>query len=121
MNSMIIGLYGRQGPVSTRHIRAGLGISQERLARACGVSSRTVERWEKNDELPSSSERLLCLEKLQQITELGETVFGKEAFLQFMKLPQPIFDGLTPWEVVERGESDRLLSVLAAEYEGIGF
>ena len=53
--------------------------------------------------------------------DLGETVFGKETFLRFMKLPHPIFDGRTPWEVIERGEAERVLGVLAAEYEGLGF
>ena len=108
-------------PFSTRRIRGELGVSQERLARACNVSSRTVERWEKNDTLPSSSEEIRCLERLDQIAELGETVFGKETFLRFMKLPHPIFDGRTPWEVIERGEAERVLGVLAAEYEGLGF
>lgn len=112
---------GRPQSFSTRQIRAGLGVSQERLARACNVSSRTVERWERNGELPASSERIQCLEKLNQITELGEATFGKTAFLKFMKLPHPIFNGLTPWEVIERGEADRVLGVLAAEHEGLGF
>ena len=112
---------GRNQAISTRRIRGELGVSQERLARACNVSSRTVERWEKNDTLPSSNEEIRCLERLAQIAELGETVFGKETFLRFMKLPHPIFDGRTPWEVIERGEADRVLSVLAAEYEGLGF
>ncbi|HEX5415702.1 MAG TPA: helix-turn-helix domain-containing protein [Chloroflexota bacterium] len=107
--------------VSTRQVRAGLGVSQERLARACHVSARTVERWEKNEELPSSREKLRCLDTLNQIGDLGEAVFGREAFLRFMKLPQPIFQGLTPWEVIERGEADQVLRVLAAEHEGLGF
>jgi len=116
-----ISLARRPHLVSTRQVRAGLGVSQERLARACHVSVRTVERWEKNEELPSSDEKLRCLDTLNQIGELGEAVFGREVFLRFMKLPHPIFDGLTPWEMIERGEADRVLSALAAEHEGLGF
>lgn len=120
MRATLLLARGRPG-FSIRQIRTRLGVSQERLARACNVSARTVERWEKNDELPSSSEGILCLEKLDQLTDLGETVFGKEAFRQFMKLPQPIFNGHTPWEMIEHGEVDRVLGVLASEYEGLGF
>lgn len=107
--------------VSTCQVRAGLGVSQERLARACHVSARTVERWEKSEGLPSSGEKLRCLDTLNQIGELGEAVFGREAFLRFMEHPHPVFDGLTPWDLIERGEADRVLSALAAEHEGLGF
>jgi DNA-binding XRE family transcriptional regulator len=107
--------------LSTRQVRSRLGISQERLARVLDVSSRTIERWEKRDEIPSNKKAIERLGKLSQIAELGEIDFGRDAFQRFMKLPQPIFDGLTTWEMIERGEADRVLSVLSAEYEGIGF
>jgi DNA-binding transcriptional regulator YiaG len=43
-----------------RSLRRKLGWSQERLARALGVSFSTVSRWERGDGAPSPmAERLL--------------------------------------------------------------
>jgi DNA-binding transcriptional regulator YiaG len=106
---------------SIRQVRERLGVSQERLARALDVTSRTVERWEKIGELPSSPAGIRRLETLAAVAQLGEIVFGTEAFRRFLGLPHPIFGNRTPWELIERGDVEHVYGVLAAEHEGLGF
>jgi transcriptional regulator with XRE-family HTH domain len=117
--ALLVPGYDRE--LSTRQVRERLGVSQERLAHVLSVTSRTVERWEKIDELPSTPDRIRRLKTLAAIAELGEIVFGKEAFRRFLKLPQPVFGARTPWETIERGDAEHVYGVLAAEYEGLGF
>jgi hypothetical protein len=38
-----------------------------------------------------------------------------------MSAPLAEFDGLTPLQLIERGEADRVLAALAADYEGAGY
>jgi len=45
-------------PLSIAAIRKDLGISRERMARLLDVSSRSIQRWEENDQLPSN--RWVC-------------------------------------------------------------
>ena len=104
--------------VSVRGLRSALGISRERMGRLLDVSARTIERWEDRDRLPSN--RLLGMRsaQIQEIVDLGLIVYTPEGFVQFMSTPFPVFDGQTALQLVERGETERVMGALAADYEG---
>lgn len=78
-------------------IRAALGLSQEAMAQALGVSSRTVARWEESATRPSplASSRLRLL---AEIHEKARKLFkGKEAEAWF-QTSNPALGGQTPLE-----------------------
>jgi DNA-binding transcriptional regulator YiaG len=42
-------------------LREGMGLTQEQLAVAMGVRTRTISRWENGSNIPVPAERLLRL------------------------------------------------------------
>lgn len=44
-----------------------------------------------------------------------------EGIQDFIFKPQPVFDGHRAFQLISIGDYDRVLSALAADYEGTGF
>jgi hypothetical protein len=84
------------------------------------VSAKTVERWEAQDAAPSSPAAAGVFARLREIVELGRLVYTPQGFSRFLKTPLPVFEGRTAVKLLERGEGERVLSALAADYEGLG-
>ena len=108
-------------PIQPRDLRAAFRLSRERLARLLGVSAKTVERWEARPTRPARDETRTRMAQLREIAELGALVYSWERLGDFMTAPLAEFDGRTPLQLVERGEADRVLAALAADYEGGGY
>lgn len=108
-------------PVQPRDLRAAFRLSRERLARLLGVSSKTVERWEAKPVRPARDETRARLAQLREIADLGATVYGRDGLAAFLDAPLAEFAGLTALQLIERGEADRVLAALAADYEGAGY
>ena len=104
-----------------REIREELGLSRERMGRLLDVSAKTIERWEGRDALPASSQLQSRMVKIQEIVQLGRTVYAPEAFAQFLITPLTEFGGRTALQLIEQGEADRVLAALAADFEGLGY
>lgn len=87
-------------------IRRLLGISQDELARITGYSTRSIAAWEIGKSLSDAAKQKLAeidrlrgaLAQLMPPAKLGE----------WLGAPTPAFEGQTPIQVLERGESDRL-------------
>ncbi|MBI3972211.1 MAG: helix-turn-helix domain-containing protein [Chloroflexi bacterium] len=101
-----------------RELRQALGLSRERMARLLDVSSKTVERMEESDRLPSSAVAAARLAQIEQIVELGLMVYTPEGFEHFIWAPLPTFGGLTALQMIERDQADQVLGALATDYEG---
>jgi transcriptional regulator with XRE-family HTH domain len=108
-------------PVQPRDLREAFRLSRERLARLVGVSAKTVERWEARPTRPARDETRARMAQLREIAELGATVYTRERLGDFMTAPLSELDGLTPLQAIERGNAERVLAVLAADYEGGGY
>jgi transcriptional regulator with XRE-family HTH domain len=108
-------------PIQPRDLRAAFRLSRERLARLLGVSAKTVERWEARPTRPARDETRTRMAQLREIAELGALVYGRERLGDFMTTPLAEFDGRTSLQLIERGEADRVLAALAADYEGGGY
>ena len=108
-------------PIQPRDLRQAFRLSRERLARLIGVSAKTVERWEARPTRPARDETRERMAQLREIAELGATVYTAERLGDFMSAPLAELGGLTPLQLIERGEADRVLAVLAADYEGGGY
>jgi hypothetical protein len=104
--------------VDPRAIRGALALSSERMGRLLDVSGRTVERMEDLGRPPRSAAVAERLGQLAQIVELGQTVYTPESWGQFLRLPQPRFGGRTALQLIERGETERVIGALATDYEG---
>lgn len=99
-------------------LRHQMGISRERMARLLDLSTRTVERIEGRNRLPTGTGATARLVQLQQIVELGLAVYTPEGFMHFVATPLATFGGRTALQLIERGEGAQVLGVLATDYEG---
>ena len=110
--------------IDPRALRGALGVSRERMARLLDISWKTVERVEaaalrnEGPRLPASATAGARLAQIQQIVELGLTVYTPEGFAHFVSTPLPAFGGLTALQMIERGQADQVLGALATDYEG---
>lgn len=102
-------------------IRKKLAISTERLGVMLQVSSRTVIRWEQSRHKPAAQNHIIAINKLKEIIDLGCAVYTPEGLQDFIFKPQPVFDGHSAFQLISIGDYDRVLSALAADYEGTGF
>lgn len=103
-----------------RDLRATLRLSRERMARLFDVSAKTIERWEARREPPTDRTALARLAQVQEIVSLGAIVWTPDGLLHFLTSPTPIFGGRSALQLIETGEGERVLSELAADYEGLG-
>lgn len=111
----------RATPIQPRDLRGAFRLSRERLARLVGVTAKTVERWEAKPTRPARDETRVRMAQLREIAELGATVYTAEGLGDFLDAPLAEFGGLTALQLIERGEADRVLSAIAADYEGAGY
>lgn len=107
--------------LNPRQIRADLHLSRERMGRLLDVSAKTIERWEERDSLPAGARPRSYLARIQEIVALGQMVYTREGFAQFLATPLPTFGGRTALQMIEQGHADDVLSALAADYEGLGY
>jgi transcriptional regulator with XRE-family HTH domain len=111
----------RAAPIQPRDLREVFRLSRERLARLLGVSAKTVERWEAKPTRPARDEIRLRMAQLREIADLGAAVYTREGLADFLDAPLAEWDGLTALQLIERGQADRVLASLAADYEGSGY
>lgn len=111
----------RPAPFQPRDLRQTFRLSRERLARLIGVSAKTVERWEARPTRPARDDTRARMAQLREIAELGAAVYTREGLADFLDAPLAEFGGLTPLQLMERGEAGKVLAALAADYEGAGY
>jgi DNA-binding XRE family transcriptional regulator len=107
--------------VSPGPLRRDLDLSRERMARLVDVSAKTIERWEEQKSLPSDNRVRIQLAQIQQVRDLGLTVYTLDGFRLFMRTPLPTVGGRTPLQLIEQGQIDDVIAALASDYEGLGF
>ena len=81
-------------------------LTQEMLTRLTGFSLRAVANWAKGEKPSDSSRRRL--NETNRIFAALDRLFNKETIAGWLKEPNPAFDGSTPLQVIERGETDRI-------------
>jgi transcriptional regulator with XRE-family HTH domain len=87
-------------------VRSSLGFSQEELARVTGYSVRAIAGWEAGKKL-SGAARQKVVETDRLRAALAEIMPAAEVGT-WMRAPNPAFEGQTPIQVIERGETDRI-------------
>jgi len=103
--------------VEVSDVRSRLGVSQDELARITGYSIRAIAGWEAGKKLSEAArqkvvetERLrAALAEIMPPAELGD----------WMRTPNPAFEGQSPIQVIERGEADRIWRMIIQIDSGV--
>lgn len=98
-------------------VRTSLGLSQEELARVTGYSVRAVAGWEAGKKL-SGAARHKVLETDRLRAALAE-IMPADKVGHWLRATNPAFEGQSPIQVIERGESDRIWRMIVQIDSGV--
>lgn len=118
---MVVKEWGAHAALSPAQIRGELDLSRERMGRLMDVSAKTIERWEAQEALPSSARARGQLAQIQEIIDLGMSIYTHTGFLRFLQTPLSTFGGRTALQLIEQGQAEQIISALASDYEGLGY
>jgi hypothetical protein len=93
-----------------RHYRVTFKMPQPVVVRLTGFSPRSVAKWSEGV-LPSAKQEKALVEMDRLLDGLARVMRPVQVG-QWLKSPNPAFDGSTPLQVVERGEMDRIWRML---------
>ena len=97
---------GAVGGISVKTLASRYGISYDTLTRMTGFSLRAVSNWSQGTKPSSSTARRLT--EIKRLFAALEQLVLPEAIGPWLKDPNSAFDGSTPLQVIERGETDRV-------------
>lgn len=104
------GFVKKANPGSVVELRKRLQLSQAVFARLLPVSIRSLATLESGI-LPSEGVARR-LHELQRLTASLAEVMREEAIGKWLQTQNSAFDGLKPLEIIDRGESDRIWSMI---------
>lgn len=90
--------------------REEFNLPQPLLVRLTGFSPRSVTKWSQG-ELPSPKQEKALVEMDRLLDGLARAMEPAQVG-RWLKQPNSAFDGSTPLQVIERGESDRIWRML---------
>ena len=93
-----------------RHYRTTFKMPQPFVVRLTGFSPRSVAKWSEGI-LPSPKQEKALVE-MDRLLDALARVMQPAQVGQWLKSPNPAFDGSTPLQIVERGENDRIWHML---------
>jgi DNA-binding transcriptional regulator YiaG len=91
-------------------VRRKWGLSRKVFSRLTGFSERAIAGWESGTPIGDSGGRRL--REIAQLQERLAQVIKPAGIAKWLDTPLEAFDGLKPLEVIERGEMDRLWSMI---------
>lgn len=98
-------------------LRAKLHLPRKTFSRLTGFSERAIADWEKGKTV--SEPGLRRIREIERLQERLAEVVAPESIPQWLETPNPAFDGLKPLEVIERGEIDRLWTMISYLESGV--
>lgn len=102
---------------SAAELRARLQLTRPVFARLLGVSERTVADWEHATAPKSGAER--AIKELRSVIEACERVMKPTFVGPWLVTAHGSLDGFKPIELIERGETERVLRALFFVEAGI--
>lgn len=93
------------------------GLSQPVVVRLSGYSPRSVASWSKGVKATAPARRKFT-ELVRLFDVLADLMEDPRQVSEWMQEPNPAFDGSTPLQVIERGETDRLWKMIYALESG---
>ena len=98
-----------------------MGLSREKMGYVMSVSAKTIENWERRNQLPADEEKRTRLASIAELAHLGLRVYGADGLPVFLQTPLRSLGNRTPLQEIMAGHVERVIEVLASEYEGLGF
>ena len=108
--SVLSAAFRRNKSVNVRQMVKRFAIPQDTLSRMSGFSLRAVAEWA-SGKAPSAPAKKVFTEMDRLLDALARLMQPKEVG-QWLKQPNPAFDGSSPVQVIERGQIDRLWRML---------
>src|SRR5438093_8572287 len=102
--------FRREHKPAVREITDRFGVRQDTLSRMTGFSPRAVAEWA-SGKPPSAPAKKVFVEMDRLLDSLARLMKPKEVG-QWLREPNPAFDGSTPVQVIERGQADRIWRML---------
>lgn len=88
-------------------LREDYGVSQNLLVRLSGYSPRSIVSWSKGTKATKPA-KVKFVELVRLFENLADLTQSREEVIAWLQEPNEAFDGSTPLQVIERGESDRI-------------
>lgn len=117
---MAIAEHSQEG-LRPQEIRREMGLSREKMGYVMSVSAKTIANWERRGQLPSDEEKRKRLAAIAELARLGLLVYGTAGLPVFLQTPLRSLDNHTPMQEIMAGRVERVIGILVAEYEGLGF
>src|SRR6266404_1065292 len=108
--SVLSAAFRRNKSVNVRQMVKRFAIPQDALSRMSVFSLRAVAEWA-SGKAPSAPAKTVFTEMDRLLDALARLMQPKEVG-QWLKQPNPAFDGSSPVQVIERGQIDRLWRML---------
>jgi hypothetical protein len=99
-----------------RRLSRAYHLSNETLSRVTGASPRTVAYW--NAGTPPQRSSAQKLKEVARLFDALSDIIKTNAISRWLQQPNKHFDGSTPLQVMERGESERLWRMIWQLREG---
>jgi len=99
-------LHRQAGTFDVKSFCDAYHLGRDALARMAGYSSRAVADWASGKRVNTST-----VQRLTEVTRLCEAlseVVDPNSIGEWLHTPNDAFDGSTPLQLIERGETDRL-------------
>src|SRR5262249_46274204 len=97
---------GQSGQIDVKQFCNSYQVTQDTFTRLSGFSPRAVAHWAGGRKPSGSTARRLT--EMKRIFQALEELVSPESIGPWLKEPNSAFDGSTPLQVIERGETDRL-------------
>jgi DNA-binding transcriptional regulator YiaG len=97
-------------PTLAAALRAKLHLPRKTFSRLTGFSERAIAEWEKGKAI--SEPGLRRMREIERLQERLAEVIQADSIPTWLETPNPAFEGLKPLEVIERGEIDRLWTMI---------
>ncbi len=101
---------GKKRADATLMLRSELGMNRETFSRMIPISIRSLAAIEGGGNVSEAVQRRL--NELGRIIDALSDVVVRAAIGEWLRTPNPAFDGLKPLEVIERGEIDRIWQMI---------
>jgi transcriptional regulator with XRE-family HTH domain len=101
-----MGSFSKSGVLTIEKVREKLGLSQGELARVTGYSLRSIAGWEGGKALSEAAKQKVT--ETERLRRALSQVIPESHLGDWLRTPNPAFEGQTPIQVIERGESDRI-------------
>lgn len=91
-------------------IRKSQGLTQPEMARLTGYSVRSIASWEAGHAINAAASRRLT--SISRLCNALANIMPQQSVGNWLRAANSAFEGQTPMQLIERGESDRIWEMI---------